>query len=133
MILNILFISLKRIILRMTKKVSLFQISEDMKIGLTKAAALSTIKGNKKSINDCIIEALEDYVGMDDEQQPMPKVEQFASCKYTVRMTDDLKAKISTTAAKWQLKTGLPIRMNAVVNKAIIRYLERVPSYEVSS
>ena len=111
----------------MTKRVSLFQISEDMRIGLTKAAAISTIQGQKKSINDCILEALEDYVGLDDDQQPMPQVEQLASCKYTVRMTDELKTKISMTAAKWQLKTGLPVRMNAVVNKAIARYLANHP------
>lgn len=107
-------------------KTSLFQITEQMRTDLLKVSAMSVLIGNKKSVNDCILEALTAYVVMDDARQPQPYIEGLASRKYTVRMNEDLKSKIQITAAKWQVRTGLPIPMNAVVNKAINLYLERV-------
>ena len=86
---------------------------------------MSVLAGNKKSVNDCILEALEAYLALDEANQPQPAVAEFASRKYTVRMNNEMKASISRTAARWQLRTGLPVPMNAVVNKAIVQYLER--------
>lgn len=107
-------------------KTSLFQISEQMRTDLLKVSAMSILVGNKKSVNDCILEALTAYVEMDDAKQPKPAIEGLISRKYTIRMSDDLKSKIQKTAAKWQVRTGLPIPMNAVVNKSINLYLERI-------
>lgn len=104
-------------------RVSLFQISEIMRTGLITAAAKSSEQGVKKSINDCIIEALEQYVSMDVESQPAPAVEGLASRKYTVRTNDELKNNVLKTSARWQIKLGIPVPMNAVVNKAINLYL----------
>jgi len=107
-------------------KVSLFQISENMRTGLLKASAMSALTGKKKSVNDCILEALSAYVETDDIKQEQPAIEGLASRKYTIRMNDDLKTKIQLTAAKWQIRTGLPVPMNAVVNKAINLYLQKI-------
>lgn len=107
-------------------KVSLFQISEKMRVGLIRVSALSAINGNKQSVNDCIIEALKHYLNMDDINQPRPAVESFASRKYTIRMPESLKDDIRRAAAKWQLREGLPVPMNAVVNKAINIYLQKI-------
>ena len=106
-------------------KVSLFQISEDMRIGLLNASAKSILNGNKESINDCILEALREYLSLPDGTQPKPAVQKLASVKYTVRMTSEVKNQIAQAAAKWQLKTGLPVSMNAVVNAAIALYLAK--------
>lgn len=106
-------------------RTSLFQISEEMRVGLLKVAALYMLAGKKKSVNDCILEALDAYLSLDDASQPKPAVAKGASRKYTVRMTDEMKANISRTAAKWQLKIGIPIPMNAVVNIAITQYLDQ--------
>lgn len=86
---------------------------------------MSVLTGKKKSVNDCILEALHIYVETDDLKQEQPQVEGLASRKYTIRMSDDLKTKIQMTAAKWQIRTGLPVPMNAVVNKAINLYLQK--------
>jgi hypothetical protein len=110
-------------------QVSLFQISEKMRTGLIKVSALSGIEGAKKSINDCILEALEQFIHMDEAVQPRPAVESFASRKYTIRMPASLKVGIQRTAAKWQLREGSPVPMNAVVNKAITVYLKNALKY----
>ena len=88
-----------------------------------------SLEGNKKSINDCILEALEQYLHLSAADQPRPAVESFSSRQYTIRMSPSLKAEIQRTAAKWQLREGLPIPMNAVVNKAITIYLKDALKY----
>lgn len=100
-------------------KVSFFQIPGDYKTGLTKLAAKSVLEGNKKSINTIILEAVDGYLALDLNTQPKPEIKLSPLLPYTVRMTDEMKSRIGTCAANWQLNTGLPITMNAVVNTAI--------------
>ena len=105
-------------------KVSLFQIPEEYKVGLAKVAAQYTLSGKKKSINTCILEALESYMALPQESQPQPELKISPLFPYTVRMTEPTKSALSTCAASWQLKSGTPITMNAVVNTAISIYLD---------
>lgn len=104
-------------------KVSLFQIPDQYRTELAKVAAKSVLVGEKKSINSCILDAIAAYIALEEMHQPKPELKISPVNPYTVRMTDSMKAHISTCAAKWQLKTGVPVTMNAVVNTAISLYL----------
>lgn len=105
--------------------VSLFQIPEDYRAMLAKIAAGSEPHSHQTSINSCIIEALEDYLNLPQEQQLKPTLPKVPLRAFTVRTTNDLKIKINHCAAMWQLKSSLPVSMNAVVNTAILAYLQK--------
>ena len=105
-------------------KVSLFQLPASYKEALAKIAAKSTLEGSKKSINTCILEAITSYTSIEDNDQPNPELKLRPLSPYTVRMTESMKASISSCAARWQLKSGIPTSMNAVVNTAISLYIQ---------
>lgn len=104
-------------------KVSLFQIPPLYKSGLARVSAKSALDGKKKSINTCILEAIQEYLCADSYQSSPPSIKFSPLEQYTVRMTDDVKAQISRISAQSQLVTGIPVTMNAVVNSAIHHYL----------
>lgn len=106
-------------------KVSLFQLPDQYKSDLAKVSAQSILDGEKKSINTCILDAIAAYVAISENDQPKPELKLSPISPYTVRMTDAMKSSISKCAAKWQLKTGIPVTMNAVVNTAISVYLAK--------
>lgn len=105
--------------------VSLFQIPEDYRAKLEKITAASKQNGCKVSINTCIIEALEDYLSLPQEQQPKPSLPKVPLRAFTVRTTVSLKQKITHCAATWQLLSSFPVSMNAVVNSAILTFLQK--------
>jgi hypothetical protein len=88
-------------------------------------AAKSVLDGNKKSINTIILEAVDSYLKLNQKTQPKPELKLSPLIPYTVRMPEEMKSKIESCAANWQLNTGLPITMNAVVNTAIYLYLSK--------
>jgi hypothetical protein len=106
-------------------KVSFFQIPEDYKTRLNKMAAKSALDGNKKSVNTIILEAIESYLLLGQDSQPKPELKISPVLPYTVRMSEEMKSQIANCAAIWQLNTGFPVTMNAVVNTAISIYLEK--------
>ncbi len=106
-------------------KVSLFQLPAEYKAELAKVSAKSILSGEKKSINTCILEAIAAYTYINEVDQPKPELKLSPVSPYTVRMTDSMKSSISLCAASWQLKTGVPVTMNAVVNTAIRLYLDQ--------
>jgi hypothetical protein len=104
--------------------VSLFQIPEDYRAKLEEISASSKVNGRKTSINTCIIEALGDYLGLPQDMQPKPSLPKVPLRTFTVRTTSELKQKITHCSATWQLKSSFPVSMNAVVNTAILAYLQ---------
>lgn len=110
---------------------SLFQIPEDYRAVLAKIAAQPGAEGNNQSINTCILAALEAYLDLPEDLQHQPELPKVPLRAFTVRTTDDLKRKVRHCAALWQLKTAMPVSMNAVVNTAILAYLkQRIPGYQ---
>lgn len=115
------------------KIVSLFQIPEDYRAALDKISISSKQGGDKVSINTCIIEALEDYLSLPQDQQPKPSLPKVPLRTFTVRTTSTLKQKITHCAATWQLTSSFPVSMNAVVNTAILAYLQKkIQDYQPS-
>lgn len=111
--------------------VSLFQIPEDYRAQLEKIAGSSEPNTNQTSINSCIIKALEDYLNLPQDVQHKPNVPKVPLRAYTIRTDSALKQKITHCAATWQLKTSLPVSMNAVVNTAILAFLQKkIPNYQ---
>lgn len=110
--------------------VSLFQVPEDCRAKLAEIAALPDADGKKTSINACIIEALEDYLNLPLGEQSKPILPKVPLRAFTVRTTTELKQRVSHCAATWQLKCSFPISMNAVVNTAILVFLQKkIPGY----
>lgn len=105
--------------------VSLFQIPEDYRAKLEGISTSSNADGNKASINTCIIEALSDYLELPQNKQSKPLLPKVPLRAFTVRTTSTLKQKINHCAATWQLQTSFPVSMNAVVNTAILAYLQK--------
>jgi len=105
--------------------VSLFQIPEGYRAALEKISISSKQGGDKVSINSCIIEALEDYLKLPQDQQPKPSLPKVPLRAFTVRTTSSLKQMITHCAANWQLISSFPVSMNAVVNTAILVYLQK--------
>lgn len=111
-------------------KVSMFQIPEQSRTGLVQASAQSTATGNRKSMNTCILEAIEAYFLMEGEAQPNPRLPKLPLRQFTVRMPEGMKQHLSKVAAEWQIKLGVPVTMNAVVNTAILHYLQKeIPGF----
>ena len=112
-------------------KVSLFQIPEDYRAQLANIAANSKFNSNLASINSCIIQALEDYLNLSEDDQPKPSLPRVPLRAFTVRTNNVMKHKITHCAASWQLKTSLPVSMNAVVNTSILAFLQKkIPGYQ---
>lgn len=112
--------------------VSMFQIPEPSRTGLLQVSAQSVMTGPKKSINSCILEALDYYLSLPVEQQAEPKLPKLPLRHYTVRMSDEMKQQLAKTAASWQIKRGIPTTMNAVVNTSILVYLQnQIPGFEL--
>lgn len=110
---------------------SLFQIPEDYRAALAKIAAVIDAEGNKQSINTCIVNALENYLDLPNDTQLQPVLPKVPLRAFTVRTSDDLKRKVRHCAALWQLKTFMPVSMNALVNTAILVYLKKhIPGYK---
>lgn len=105
--------------------VSLFQIPEDYRAALDNISISSKQGGDKVSINTCIIEALEDYLQLPQDQQTKPSLPKVPLRAFTIRTTNSLKQKITHCAASWQLISSFPVSMNAVVNTAILVYLQK--------
>lgn len=105
--------------------VSLFQVPEDYRARLAEIAALPDADGNKTSINACIIQALEGYLNQSEDKQDKPTLPKVPLRAFTVRTTSQMKQAIMHCAAIWQLKSSFPISMNAVVNTAILAYLQK--------
>ncbi|MGB7816658.1 MAG: hypothetical protein WBL28_09950 [Methylotenera sp.] len=111
--------------------VSLFQIPEDYRAQLAKIAASPEPDSHQTSINSCIIEALEDYLNLPQDKQPNPYLPKVPLRAFTVRTTSTMKQKITHCAATWQLKSSFPVSMNAVVNTAILAYLQnKIQGYQ---
>lgn len=110
---------------------SLFQIPEDYRAVLAKIAAVPDIDGTKQSINTCILDALEAYLNLTEDEQPQPLLPEVPLRAFTVRTPNDLKRRVRHCATLWQLKTSMPVSMNAVVNTAILLYLKKqIPGYQ---
>lgn len=109
--------------------VSLFQIPNFLREALIKKSAEASLNGNKVSMNTCILEALESYLSLPTDQQAEPKLIKDDLRRFTVRMEDDMKHRIITAAANWQIKTGSPVSMNAVLNTAILVYIQK-PNFD---
>lgn len=103
---------------------SLFQIPEQYRAKLSEIAA-SQPNGQKTSINNCILTALENYLRLPIENQTYPETPKVPLRTFTVRTPSSLKRELTVCAANWQLKTSLPVSMNAVVNTAILGYLQK--------
>lgn len=113
-------------------QVSMFSIPDEIKAALTRVSAMSVMAGPKKSINTCILEALESYLSIPEGDQQNPELPKLPLRHYTVRMNEDTKQKLTRTAAAWQIRTGVPVTMNAVVNTAILIYLQKhLPDFEL--
>lgn len=111
--------------------VSLFQVPEDYRAKLAEIAATPDADEKKSSINTCIIEALEDYLNLPEGEQSKPILPKVPLRAFTVRTTSQLKQRITHCAASWQLKCSFPVSMNAVVNTAILRYLQnKIQGYQ---
>lgn len=109
--------------------VSLFQIPEDYRAKLADIAAAPN--GKKTSINTCIIQALEDYLNLPQDEQYKPTLPKVPLRAFTVRTTNELKQMVTHCAATWQLKSSFPVSMNAVVNTAILVFLQKKnPGYQ---
>ena len=106
--------------------VSLFQIPEDYRVALEKIANGDAINLDKQSINSCILEALDSYLNLAPDSQSKPILPKVPLRAFTVRTSSELKQKINYCATNWQLKTAMPISMNAVVNTAILQYLKKL-------
>ena len=105
--------------------VSLFLIPDDYRVKLAELAEGLKIKGIKSSINTLILEALRGYLESSAEDKTAPKLPSTPTRTFTVRMPKSIKSQLAVTAATWQLKTALPVSMNAVVNTAIALYLKQ--------
>lgn len=111
--------------------VSLFQIPEDYRAQLAKIAASSEPDSHQTSINSCIIGALEDYLNLPQVEQDKPILPKVPLRAFTVRTTSELKQRVTHCAATWQLKSSFPVSMNAVVNTAILAFLQKkIPGYQ---
>ncbi|BCM26192.1 hypothetical protein ZMTM_24510 [Methyloradius palustris] len=105
-------------------KVSMFQLMESSRIGLTKLSGKSAINGNKKSINTLILEAIDQYLELSLELQiPPPFLGPWKA--FTIRMPDSKKRAILNVCGHLQIKNGLPISMSAALNSAIYLYLKK--------
>ena len=107
------------------KITSLFLIQEDDRLALTKHVDFLNLTGNKTSKNDCLLIALSEYLekSISTQQEPIspaPPLRQF-----TVRTSPALKQQVLVVAANWQIKTGMPVSMNAVFNTALKLYLQK--------
>ena len=112
-------------------QLSLFQIPEDYRAQLARIAASPENNSNLTSINSCIIQALEDYLNLPEAEQPRPNVPKIPLRAFTIRTSSVMKQEITHCAATWQLKSSLPVSMNAVVNSAILAFLQKkIPSYQ---
>ena len=110
---------------------SLFQIPEEYRARLASIAEAGIKSSEKSSINSCIIDALETYLDLPEGTQSKPSLPKVPLRAFTVRTTPSLKQKISHCAATWQIKSALPVSMNAVVNTAILSYLQKtIPGYQ---
>jgi len=103
---------------------SLFQIPELYRTRLAEIAA-SESNGQKSSINTCILTALGDYLGLPFDKQPVPELPKGPLRAFTVRTPGSLKRELTICAANWQLKTSLPVSMNAVLNTAVLAYIQK--------
>lgn len=114
--------------------VSMFSIPNEYKIALTKAAAMAITEGKRKSINNVIIEALDSYFLTPADLQREPSLPTSPLHHYTVRMPAEMKEQLTRTAATWQIRTGIPVTMNAVVNTAILLHLQKlIPGFDLPS
>lgn len=115
-------------------KASMFSLPDALRSGLAQASAQSVMTGDRKSINTCILEAIEAYLSLPNEQQTEPALSGLPLKHYTVRMPGDMKHKLTMTAAAWQIRIGIPVTMNAVVNTAILLYLQsRIAGFRLPS
>lgn len=115
-------------------QVSMFSIPEEIKTALTRLSAMSVMSGPKKSINTCILEALEAYLSTPEDEQHEPSLPNLPLRHYTVRTDENTKQRLARTAAAWQIRTGIPVTMNAVVNTAILIYLQKqLPDFKLPS
>ena len=105
--------------------VSLFQVPEDYRAQLASIAANTELNNHQTSINSCIVQALEDYFNLHEDEQPKPSLPKVPLRAFTVRTSSVMKQEITHCAATWQLKTSLPVSMNAVVNTAILAFLQK--------
>ena len=112
--------------------VSLFQIPDEYRLKLKKIAQKSSEKGFKLSINTCIIDALEAYLILPQDHQLKPIIPKTPLTAFTVRTSSILKQKIIYCAASWQLKSSVPVSMNAIVNASIICYLRKYEETEIN-
>lgn len=111
--------------------VSLFQIPEDYRAQLASIAANTEHNNHQASINSCIVQAWEDYFNLPEDEQPKPSLPKVPLRAFTVRTSSVMKQEITHCAATWQLKSSLPVSMNAVVNSAILAFLQKkIPSYQ---
>jgi hypothetical protein len=47
-------------------------------------------------------------------------------------MDADMKLRLGEMAATWQIRTGIPVTMNAVVNTAILLHLQKIiPGFDL--
>ena len=104
---------------------SLFQIPEDFRSELEKLAVATETSAPKVSINTCIVNALEEYLNQPLDSQLKPVLPKVPLRAFTVRTSSSMKQAINHCAAIWQLKSSFPISMNAVVNTAILVYLQK--------
>lgn len=105
--------------------VSLFQIPDEYRLKLKEIAQKYSCKGSKLSINTCIIDALEAYLILPQDHQLKPIIPKTPLTAFTIRTSNILKQKIICCSASWQLKTSMPVSMNAIVNTSIICYLQK--------
>ena len=108
------------------KTVSLFQIPEEYRLMLAEISAACKRKDKKMSINACILCALQEYLDLPSNEQPSPKLPNAPLRSFTVRTSNEMKQNISYCAALWQIKSSFPVSMNAVVNTAILNYLQKI-------
>lgn len=102
--------------------VSMFQIPEPTRVILIQLSAKSVMEGKKRSINTLILEALNEYMELSLAEQPEPSLPSELR-NFTVRMSAETKHKLALTAAEWQVKLGIPISMNVILNTAIQSYI----------
>lgn len=99
--------------------VSLFLIPEDFRLKLATLAEQQKSTGIKSSINTLILQALKNYLDTGIKENIHPKLPDCALRAFTVRMPKSVKANLTLCAATWQVKMGIPVSMNAVVNTSI--------------
>jgi hypothetical protein len=113
-------------------QVSMFQIPEQVRLALVRVSGQSVTQGKKKSMNTCILEALESYFSKPPQKQAQPELPKGPLRNFTVRTTAEMKIQLGETAAYWQVELGCPITMNAVLNTALLGYLkEKLPEFEL--